>query len=144
MKSKQLGITLMELMIVVAILGIISAIAYPAYQDYVTNARRADSQGALLAASNAMERYFTRNGTYVGAAAGTEFPSTAPEGDAMYNLSVAASTQTTYTLRATPIAGTVMAGDGYFEVSSTGARRWDKNNDGDTADAGENCWEESC
>lgn len=99
MKQTQLGFTLIELMIVVAIVGILAGIAYPSYQDSVMKSRRADAEGALLGFANAMERYFTVNNTYVGApvVAGTDY----------YNLAISedpAPTASTYTLTATPRA----------------------------------------
>ena len=56
---KQQGITLIELLIVVAIVGILSAIAYPAYQGYVENSRRTVAQGELLELAQWMERQYT-------------------------------------------------------------------------------------
>ena len=64
------GFTLIELMIAVAIVGILAGIAYPSYQDSVRKSRRADAKGALLGFANAMERYFTENNSYLGAGAG--------------------------------------------------------------------------
>ncbi len=64
------GFTLIELMIVVAIIGILAAIAYPSYQEQVQKSRRADCQGALTGLASAMERFFTVNTTYAGAAVG--------------------------------------------------------------------------
>lgn len=61
---KQKGFSLIELMITVAIIGIIAAIAYPSYTDYVQQARRADGQGAMLQAAQWMERQFTVDGNY--------------------------------------------------------------------------------
>lgn len=64
MKQTQSGFTLIELMITVAIVGILAAIALPSYQDSVRKSRRADAKSALLGLANAMERHFTVNNTY--------------------------------------------------------------------------------
>ncbi len=58
------GITLIELMIVVAIVGIIASIAYPSYQDQMRKTRRADGQAMLMEVMNAQERFFTNYGSY--------------------------------------------------------------------------------
>lgn len=140
------GFTLMELMIVVAIVAIIAAIGYPSYQSSVAKAKRADGKGALEGLAQAMERHFTANNTYLGAASGGGdtgapgiYPSEAPLDGTVkyYNLTIQAATATTYTLRATPKNS--MAGDGLLEVDNTGARRWDANGNG-SFDTGENTW----
>lgn len=63
---KQLrGFTLIELLIAVAIVAILSAIAYPSYQEYVRRANRAEGQSLLLDAAARQERFFAQNNTYV-------------------------------------------------------------------------------
>lgn len=157
----EAGFTLVELMVVMAILGILATFALPAYNDHVTKARRRDAQGALMGLANAMERYFTVNSSYSGAtlAGGSAiYPSQAPidgsdkyydlsidvDGATQYCYDVTETTSTAYCLMATPISSSGQNGDGLLTLSSTGARGWDKNADGDTADSGENCWEDSC
>ncbi len=65
-RSKQgmLGVTLIELMVVVTIIGILVAIAYPGYQSQMQKTRRADGKAALLNASQQLERCFTRFNAY--------------------------------------------------------------------------------
>ncbi|MFT5788194.1 MAG: type IV pilus assembly protein PilE [Shewanella sp.] len=58
------GFTLIEVMIVVAIVGILAAIAYPSYTDYVTKAGRSEGVTAVLNISNLQEQYYLDNRTY--------------------------------------------------------------------------------
>lgn len=64
------GFTLIELMITVAIVGILGAIAYPAYQDSVIKGKRAEGRTALVDFMQQQERYFTQTGTYLAVSAG--------------------------------------------------------------------------
>jgi len=61
---KDQGVTLMELMIVVAVIGILAAIAYPTYMSQVREGRRTDAQSMLLRVLQREERNYTRNNTY--------------------------------------------------------------------------------
>ncbi|OHC26444.1 MAG: pilus assembly protein PilE [Pseudomonadales bacterium RIFCSPHIGHO2_02_FULL_60_43] len=65
MKLKQSGFTLIEVMIVVAIIGIISAIAYPSYDEYAKRGNRTEGQALLSDASARQERYFAQNNAYI-------------------------------------------------------------------------------
>lgn len=62
--KKSAGFTLVELMIVVAIIGIIAAIAYPSYQDQVRKAKRSDGQSKVMDAMARQERFYSENNTY--------------------------------------------------------------------------------
>lgn len=64
MKHQHQGFTLIELMIVVAIVGILSAIAYPSYAEYVRRGHRADARAGLLQAQQWLERAATAQGVY--------------------------------------------------------------------------------
>ncbi|WP_428634259.1 type IV pilin protein [Sedimenticola sp.] len=137
--SKAHGFTLIEIMITLAIVGIISSIAYPSYVAYVERTRRSECQGVISNFALAMERFFAANSTYAGAANGgantgtpavSTFVSKCPlDGSQVYyTLSIQAASASSYTLRATP-AG-VQAGNGYLEVRSNGQKGWDRDNDG--------------
>ena len=64
-RSRFSGFTLIELMIVVAIVGILATIAYPSYQDYVRRSARAEARAAMLNMAQLQERNFSDRGAYV-------------------------------------------------------------------------------
>ena len=126
---RQRGITLVELMIVVAIVAILGAIALPAYQDYTRKARRADAQTSLMSLRDRQEAYFSNNNTYatdlqlMGYGAATDIPS----GEGHYTLAAAAgptgNIATSFSLTATPVAGGAQANDAdcpTLTIDSTG------------------------
>jgi type IV pilus assembly protein PilE len=154
MHKKMTGFSLIELLTVLAIAAIIATIAVPSYINQMGKTRRKDAQSALTGLAQAMERHFTEKSTYASAADGDPtsdvngvppesnvYPSEAPldGSNKYYDLRITAATSGAYTLRAIPKNG--QAGDGILELNSTGVRRWDKNNDGDTDDTGENSWQ---
>ena len=63
-QSNSMGFTLIELMIVVALIAIIAAIAYPSYIDSVRKGRRADAETGLMQAAHKLENFYARNATY--------------------------------------------------------------------------------
>lgn len=95
------GFTLVELMIVVVIISILAAIAYPSYLSQVRKSYRADAQADLMELASFMERYFTQNSTYVGAT--LPYSQTPRNGNARYTIAFCSGspTATTYVLRTT-------------------------------------------
>ncbi len=148
------GFTLIELMVALSIMAIVAAIALPLYSQYSQRAYRAEAQADLLNCAQSMERFAVRNFTYENAAdsdtdgvgdtnngliaADICAPVSVTQG--RYTIRVVGTT-TTFVLTATPSSGT-MTGDGLMTVNEAGRRGWDKNNDGDANDAGENSWED--
>lgn len=140
MKSSK-AFTLIELMITVAVIGILAGIAYPSYQDSVMKSRRRDAQGALVGLANAMERHFTETNSYLGAADADDKPtiyatqSPVDGGTAYYNLFITAATATTFTLQATRTGAQSSDKCGELTLSNTGARGYTG-----TGVTTEDCW----
>lgn len=124
-QTKNTGFTLVELMIVVGIVGILSAIAYPSYQNSVLKSRRADAKSGLLQLTNFMERLYTETGCYnpgadrqcnVGGDDGDPpvlpFTVSPPTGAIIYyDFSIVAVDAVSFTLSAVPRAGSPQDAD---------------------------------
>ncbi|MGJ0486114.1 MAG: type IV pilin protein [Methylomicrobium sp.] len=115
--KRNAGFTLIELMIVVAIVGILAGIAYPSYTEYVKKGRRADAKSALLQVQLAEEKYRTNN---IGYGTLAQIGVSASSPDQYYTIAVSSATATGYAATATP-AG-IQTGDscGTFAVNEGG------------------------
>lgn len=125
MHRRASGFTLLELMITVAVVGILAAVAYPSYTEYVAKSRRATTVTLLQQGQQWMERFYTENYRYDKNSAGTAvtdsalFPawfSVSPkpgDGAALYDIAVVvtADVRDAYTVKATRKSGTIMAND---------------------------------
>lgn len=124
MRSQKLhgvrGFTLIELMIVVAIVGILSAIAYPSYAEYIRRGHRSEARAGLLQAAQWMERAATATGKYPLTAA---FPASLKKVTSdRYDISIVSDDGSEYTLTAAPKGG--QSGDkcGSYTLTQAGVR----------------------
>lgn len=115
---RQRGVTLVELLTVVLIVGILAAIVVPSYQDSVRKARRADGQAVMMELAQWMERFYTENGRYDQNRAGTAVTAIVPvslmaapkeANVTYYNFALSNLAQRTFTITATP--ATAQVGD---------------------------------
>lgn len=143
--KRQRGITLIELVIVMVIIGVLASIAVPSYQNYVRRANRTDGRAALLGLATAQEKFYLQCNSYApnlgtsanDCGAGTvQFPTSSERG--YYTIAVTAADTEGWTATATP-NGLPQSKDSKcqsFQLTSTGLKTASDGSVDTTAD----CW----
>jgi type IV pilus assembly protein PilE len=140
-RRAMLGMTLIELMAVIMVIGVLGMIAIPSYRQYTTRAQRTEAKSALLQLATNQERYYLTNRTY-GTVAQLVTANLLPAGGlterGTYTITIDAPSATGYTARARPTSGAAidMTADAQcteFNITAQGVR-------GATGTAAANCW----
>ncbi len=145
-RHTQRGVTLIELMVVVAIIAIISAFAYPSYERYVTRTKRAVAQNALLQVADRQQQFFMDNKQFAADMTDLGYPAdpyvvsddgrttAAADSSAVYSLSLSNVTATTWTATAAPLHGQLTRDTycGSLSITQAGAKG--------QSGASTNCW----
>lgn len=140
----MLGITLLELMAVVVVIGVLGAIAIPSYRQYVMRAQRTEAKTALLQLQTNQERFYLTNRTYGTVAqliAANLLPANARTERGTYQMTIPVANVNTYTATATPVAGADidMTADAHcatFSITAQGVRTATSTDGSDPSD----CW----
>jgi type IV pilus assembly protein PilE len=142
----QRGFTLIELMVVVAIIAIILAFAFPSYERYIVRTKRAVAQNALLQVADRQQQFFMDNKRFAADLTNLGFnanpfvvdddgaATVAGDVDAVYSLTLSNVTQTTWTVTAAPLNGQLSRDTdcGSLSITQAGTKA--------STGGGANCW----
>jgi type IV pilus assembly protein PilE len=142
----QRGMTLIELMVVVAIVAIVFALAFPSYERYVVRTKRAVAQNALLQVADRQQQFFMDNKQFAANLTNLGFnanpfvvddegsATVAADADAVYSVTLSNVTQTTWTATAAPLHGQLSrdTGCGSLSITQAGTKA--------SSGGGTNCW----
>ena len=141
MRHRMAGVTLLELMAVVVVIGVLATLALPSYRQYVMRAQRTDAKAALLQVATNQERYYLANRTYGTVAqliAANLLAANGRSERGAYQITIAGADANGYTATATPVGGGDfdMGGDAQcasFSITAQGVKSA-------TGSAPANCW----
>jgi type IV pilus assembly protein PilE len=131
--ARNRGFTLVELMITVAILGVVASIALPSYKTHLVKAARVQAQSEMLEMASMQEKIYLNSTSYTanvttaynGSAAGGLGRTSGTTNDGKYALSLSVGTGAqTFLLTATPVVGKSQEGNGNLTISETGQKLW--------------------
>ena len=116
------GFSLIELMTVLVVIGILSAVAWPSYQDYVRRSNRAAAQAFMMSVAGRQEQYLLTNRSYAATTTALNV-TTPPELSGRYNITLATPSATEYLITATPVGNQSVPGKfDALTLSSSGAK----------------------
>ena len=117
--TRNQGFTLVELMIVVAIVGILASVAFPSYVESVRKSNRADAKSTMLQVASQEERYYTENNVYGTVTAIGNAASPVQSSSGKHNITVVtANANATYIITATPVTADSICGN--LTLTNTG------------------------
>jgi len=123
MKHRQSGFTLLELMLVVAIVGILAAIAIPTYRNYVVRANRSEAKVAVLQTAQALERCYMDSAPFAYNATGCTVPATMTLTSGTYRIDVLVPNANAFVISAVPQGGQASdTGCGTFRLTAQGTQ----------------------
>lgn len=123
--GRMRGVTLLELMIVVVIIGTLAILAYPSYREYAARAQRTEARAMLLRVAANQEKYYLQNSTYAATMRDFGYANNAvPTETGKYEVSITSGDARGFVARAEyQMGGSEGARCSWFEIDARGTRR---------------------